>query len=68
MQHVKLADNSMAKELQENEVVTFGDFRITTDSDREGNRIIKINTDLGFMLVRPQSGNSIIVESTKSVK
>lgn len=58
----------MAKELQENEVVTFGDFRITTDSDREGNQIIKINTDLGFMLVRPQAGNSIIVESTKSVK
>lgn len=51
--------------LNENDVVTYGDLRITTTCDRDGKQIVKINTDLGYMLVRPQTGNSIIVESTK---
>lgn len=53
----------MTEELNEDDVVIYGDFRIVAAIDENSRSIIKIQTDKGYMIVRPKSGNSITVES-----
>lgn len=55
----------MAIELKEGEAATYCDFRITAILDRDNNYSLKITTDLGNLIVLPQTNNSIVVESTK---
>jgi len=57
----------MITRLKEDEVFQYGDINITTTRDEDDNRVLKIFTDDGFLKVLPQSGNSIIVESTQKL-
>lgn len=53
----------MTQELNEDDVVIYGYIRIMATVDGDLHEIIKIQTDKGYMIVRPKSGNSITIES-----
>lgn len=50
----------------ENGTISYGDFIIQPTVDSQGKKTLKIMTDVGFMQIKPQTGNSIIVETTKN--
>ena len=54
----------MAIELKENEIVTYGDIKITASTDEDFHEIIKIETNHGELIVRPKAYCLVTIEST----
>ncbi len=52
--------------LQEDHAVHYGDFRITTGKDTNGKEYLKIATDKGLIMVKPQASNTVTIHSDKS--
>lgn len=46
-------------------IIHYDDFIIQTMVNQKGKKILKVLTDKGFVRIRPQTGNSFIVESEK---